>query len=213
MFDYAFRREGIYSPNLYQKNSVEVCDGLTYLKTNEISWMPWSYIYRREFLLENSIRFMENVQFGDVPVIRCITLAKKMRFNPTAIISYAVNPDSQSNITNETFEKLDSLCLCARQNLELYAEVLPKDKDAALIVKGHYKIMYEHDSHRLIHLNFSDKIKIIRKHYAGRFCCEDGLWLWTFSFFPLSVAIVLHIFSPCLRLMLSVKRKIRSRNK
>lgn len=60
------------------KNHPGVMTGQEFIASQEIPWVPWCYIYRKDYLLKNNLQFTENTRFEDVDfVLQATVLAKK----------------------------------------------------------------------------------------------------------------------------------------
>lgn len=207
MFDHSLSKNGQLKPKQYSHNSPGIYSGLDFFKKNEFTWAPWGYLYRREFLLNNHLRFVEKVQFEDVDfVIDCIRHAKSICFIDFASILYTHNEDSQTNIGNDSFEKIDFMGQLMNRVRNLSHEIRKSDEDAAEIVRRHYIAGFKIMSYRLIWVNFKDKRGIINKWLKGGFKDEDDRYLSLFSQWPTLSALLLQIAGPFLRYKIRKKR-------
>lgn len=68
----------------YQNNTITPLPGEIYLTTQQVPWTPWHARYRRSYLLDNNILFVENVRFEDSDfVLKSVLLAKQVRYSPS----------------------------------------------------------------------------------------------------------------------------------
>lgn len=93
-------------------NSLHIMDGKSYIKTQQIPWVPWMYIYRREFLLNNNLLFEENVRFEDVDfIIKCTLKAQWIVHVPLVFYTYysEASCSQTSNVGNDKVKIIDML--------------------------------------------------------------------------------------------------------
>lgn len=82
--------------------------GAEYMNIQAPQSVLWGYIYRRKFLLENNLKFIEkNIHDNEYFLIKSFCLAERITFVPTQIYyyHYAV-PGSLSNKPDETHQEL-----------------------------------------------------------------------------------------------------------
>ena len=124
MWNHTFHKYHKTNPNLYSANHDRLVDGMTFIIENEYTWAPWGYSYRREFLLENDLKFVECVQFEDTDFVSlCISKAKSIQYNPFSLIHYTVNADSQTNVGSESKQKLDYFFQLSNRTIEVAKEI------------------------------------------------------------------------------------------
>lgn len=208
MFDHSLKKDGKITKNQYPHNiERKIVNGLEFFKINEFTWAPWGYLYRRKFLIENNLKFVEKVQFEDVDfVIDCILHAKSICFDSFSSILYTHNEDSQTNIGNDTYEKIDFLAQLMDRVRKKALIIKDVDYDAFNIVRNHYLFGFKIVIKRLIYLNYSDKKKIIYKWYKNSFNTENDNLLFLISKYPFSFCQALNLLSPLLKFIVKNKK-------
>lgn len=201
MYDHSFKKYGKVSPCQYSHNDSNTYTGLDFIKTNELTWAPWGYAYRREFLLVNNLQFEENVQFEDVDfVMRCLVKARSIKFAPIVVVNYAVNKDSTTNFGHDTPEKISHMFRLDKRVMDVATNTDKIDAEAAKVIRRHGQFAYRVGSYRLIHLKaYRDKQNLINTYFKGHFRLADGFYLYFMSSFPRLMGRLIHIFSPILR--------------
>lgn len=118
MFDFATSKEDckITTPNYYkQKNSTQLYSGEDFLNNQEVAWLPWIYIYRKDFILSNNFRFEENVRFEDVDfVLECVANAKTIFFEPISIACHRMTSIQTTAVGNNRNLNIDLVKLAYR---------------------------------------------------------------------------------------------------
>lgn len=208
MCDFSFRKDGCERECQYPQNNDKILNGINFLKENELTWAPWGYYYRREFLLKHNLKFVENVQFEDADfVIRCILKASTIKFIPQSVILYTVNEDSQTNIGMDTIEKIDFFFnLAYRINQILETEHI-SDNYVRYIIKSHANFAYKIATYRLIYLRkYADKKELGYKYLKNKFLATDGKYLYFASEFTRTYLSIIHIASPFLRYAIRLRK-------
>lgn len=210
MFDHSLTKDGETTKNRYGHNDNLVYTGLEFFKKNEFTWAPWGYIYRTKFLTDNNIRFVEKVQFEDVDwVVDCISHAHSIRFEHLSTVHYTHNEDSQTNIGNDSLQKVDFLGKQMNRVQKLALKIANIDLEASNIIKNHYLCGYKILTYRLIYLPLSDKKRILNDWYKGRFNESDNQYLKRLSKNPMFMGWIIHLASPMLRLIVKSKKNYR----
>ena len=152
------------------------------------SFAPWAKIYKKSFLQENEIKFVEDSQFDDADFfIKCILSSNQITILPNDYVYfYYTYDDSQVRVHDKkhfdarikTMRNIDSLIedkgldpkLFTRNNLmELFLMISNSDeskKDTFLMFKELHDYQSEFDeiSYSRFELNFLNKF-IMSKHY------------------------------------------------
>lgn len=82
----------------YEGNNSIIQSGIDFIKTNEIYWVAWLCVYRKNFLVENKIAYREGVLFEDVDAsIKSVFFAKLIKYEP---IFFYVHTFNRNSITN-----------------------------------------------------------------------------------------------------------------
>lgn len=127
----------------FQNNYTTPMSGEEYLNTNQVPWTPWLALYRRDYLIDNKIRFVENVRFEDADfVLKAVLLAKKVRYAPIIAYKYFINGQSTTNIGNDANkieERLKSAIRLRNLGLE-FKQLYPRGSN---VILGHYQFKYK----------------------------------------------------------------------
>jgi glycosyltransferase involved in cell wall biosynthesis len=127
----------------YHNNSQELMTGEQFLLTNEVPWVPWCYIYRREFLLKNNLWFEENVRFEDVDFVMKVTLAaERIACNPIKNIVHSESDTQQSFIGNDK-GKISDLAFIAYRVRKVSESFRATKPEAARVVMSHHYVQYK----------------------------------------------------------------------
>lgn len=72
-----------------------ICNGNEFLEKNKLITMPWAYIFKKEFLLDNRLRFLEGIYHEDEEfTIRAIALSNRIMFFDKVIYNYVIRQGS-----------------------------------------------------------------------------------------------------------------------
>ncbi len=214
MWDHTFHKYGQISECQYAHNHTRTVDGMTFILENEYTWAPWGYSYKREFLLENNLRFVECVQFEDADFIsKCVSHAKSIKFNPFPIIHYTVNLDSQTAIGSDTMQKMDFLFQICNRMRDVAIEIGTRHEAAGKKVYGLSEISYVIAIKRLIQFrNSKGRHAIIKKYVAGQFNESPMALLRYASRYPHAFTACLNLGSPLLRGIVIAKRNYKMKH-
>ena len=69
---------------------------------NEINLAPWNKIYKRELIIKNKIKFIENLKYEDAPfVIEALSKAKKITKINESLNYYVIHGNSETTVRDE----------------------------------------------------------------------------------------------------------------
>lgn len=69
---------------------------------NEINLAPWNKIYKRELIIKNKIKFIENLKYEDAPfVIETLSKAKKISKLNESLNYYVIHGNSETTVRDE----------------------------------------------------------------------------------------------------------------
>ena len=149
----------------FRNNTTKPLSGEEYLSTCQVPWTPWLALYRRDYLIENKIKFVENVRFEDSDfVLKAVLLAKQVRYAPIVAYIYFINGQSTTNIGNDANKIEERLKSAIRlRNLALeYQQFYPS---GANVILGHYQFKYKAILCRnLWRLGFSEMIALLKEY-------------------------------------------------
>lgn len=132
----------------YPENSrTGVLDGITFFFTNNEMWWKrnvevWRRLHKRNFLVENCLKFIENTYYEDVIFsIEVFSKAKRVMHIPESPYFYRYNPESFFNVPpngEKLIKSLSSAIICHKLWLkdDLDSKFYPLIKD---FVKYHFK--------------------------------------------------------------------------
>jgi glycosyltransferase involved in cell wall biosynthesis len=129
MFDYSLCdvRGKVIEVSHYNCNSpYELQTGDNYLKTQNISWAPWSYCVKLDYIKKCNLYFAENVFFEDVDwAIKCVMNANSIVYIPEVIVHYYQYPQQTTKVGNNIKKIEDDFKCCERiQKLAINAKDL-----------------------------------------------------------------------------------------
>lgn len=211
MWDHTFHKYNRTTERQYASNHEKIVDGMTFILENEYTWAPWGYSYRREFLLENNLRFVECVQFEDADFISmCVSKAKSIRYNPFPLIHYTVNLDSQTAIGSDTMEKMDFLFQICHRFRDVAMDIKSRHVEAGHKVYSLSEVAYVIAIKRLIQFKSSTgRYEIIKKYVACQFNQSPIALLRYASRYPRVFTACLNLGSPFLRCIVTLKRNYK----
>lgn len=126
--------EVAYSNRLHSR----VVSGGEFMESQEVPWLPTIYLYRRMYLLEMGIKFVEGVRFEDVDyVLRSVIYAEKMVYLPKVVLIYTFNSSQTSTIGNSV-EKIREIYLLSYRIGLLAEEVFHKGIAGSKEIVEHY---------------------------------------------------------------------------
>lgn len=145
MFDNAMSDENCnikVKNNYIGKNKPGMMTGTEFMRCQEVSWMPWGYIYNRRFIVDNDFRFEENVRFEDVDfVLECIANAPKIKFEPQTIVCHRETSTQTSVVGNDRERNIDLIKIAHRVG-RLADRLKGSDNECWRHVMGHHDFMY-----------------------------------------------------------------------
>lgn len=153
---------GKISKSLFGSNNSEVLTGKEFILKNQIPWEPWQYCYRRKFLNDLNLKFVENVRFEDVDYVMKATIeAKKMCYYNLMKIYHTISNYQTTSIKSNK-EKIIDLTKC-QYRVRLVGEAyLEKNTKCANIIISHHQFAYND----------------FLKRYLWRMKVKDFLELW-----------------------------------
>lgn len=157
------------------RNSSEMMDGTAFLKSQEVSWYPWLYAFKRQFLVSNKITFAENVRFEDSDfVLKCIAKAKAIEYVPLIAVLYNIYEGQTSKISNDTHKIIELFEATERVKL-LAEEELKINKEAVDVILRHHYFKYKINTLRYLwRLPVRDIFRVL-KRYRPHVPCRDRL--------------------------------------
>ena len=210
MFDYQLVTSGKIENAIYTNQSflTEVISGADFIQKYPIPWGPWCYAYKRNFLAEHNILFVENVRFPDTDyVIKSTLLAHKMVFLPIDVYSHIHYDGNTSSVGHDKFRIEDLFNLTNR--MKIVAEpFMQTNKAAAQAAIGHHIFRYQNLLKTILwRLKYSDILDILRKYPPYK---QSGNKLINFTIkHPRFYAVFSQVARPTLLSAVWVKNKLR----
>lgn len=203
-------KKNIANYNLtYPSNITTTLNGEEYLGSQNVPWTPWMAIYRKDFLKNNKIQFAENVRFEDADyVLKCVLLAKKVKYLPIQTVLYYENGNSTTNIGNDKDKIIERILSTDRlwDIITQFQCLYPKGSD---VIRGHYKFKYHAILLRNVwRLDYKSIIELLNAHPYRDDNCNDGLINLAMRH-PQIYAGMSMIFGPLLKLMLQIRNRFK----
>lgn len=122
------------------KNCTDIMIGAEFIRTQEIPWCPWCYVYNRSFIRKHNLKFVENVRFEDMDwVMKATILADRVKFIPIDLIRYHISEEQTSFFGNDFRRIRDWLYMTDRVRQVALNHPLNKGSNAIL---NHYRFSY-----------------------------------------------------------------------
>lgn len=210
MYDMQETKLGTTRNHVYAKNHTQTVDGISFLKSNEMTYAAWLYAVKRSYIIDNNLWFIENKQFEDGDwCMRLLLGAKKVKYIPVVAYHYIIHSNSTTSIQAGANNITDAFESVLRWE-ELYNEYHNQDEVLAEILKSHWLTGAVACSYRLIHTDsLSQKVKLLKHYYSRRYKVEHGMYLYMLSRFTTASAFMIHLMLPFLRIRLKQKHKSR----
>lgn len=183
--------------------------GGEYIKTQRVPWTAWLTLYKKSFLIKNNIHYADHVLFEDSDyVLKCILLAKTVKYEPLAVLKHMKSGNSTVNIGNSRNKIEDRL-----KNADRLYDVFYKYKDAhpqgAEVIKGHYKFMYRAIMMRnLWRVDYKSILSLLKRYPYLEAKCDDKLIALTMNH-PKIYACMAVVFSPMLKCIIKVRNRFK----
>ncbi len=114
----------------YIHNSSEIMSGREFMEKNSISWNPWVYLFRKDFLKENSILFKENMGFVDTEFcLKNLFFAKKVSYTPIFFYTWVWHSNSMSH--GRWSEKKIADAMNGLIGISSFAQYIKEDGDSS----------------------------------------------------------------------------------
>lgn len=146
---------------------------------NEINLAPWNKIYKRELIIKNKIKFIENLKYEDAPfVIEALSKSKKISKLNESLNYYVIHGNSETTVRDERCFDILKIVDIIRKNTKdkkyLKEEV---DKLTVKIITN-YTVQQRNQKKKEIGMKFIDEAFIYlkrevpdyrnNKYYTGR---------------------------------------------
>lgn len=181
----------------YLHNPQVVLTGEQYLTNAEVPWVPWLTAFKKEFLVNNEIRFAEGVRFEDTDyMLKSILLASTVIYRPIEVVCHTINPTSTVHIGNDV-QKIAERFMTSSRLYAVISQYSDSHPTGVSALKGHYNFRQESLlKTTLWRLKYSDILLILNKFpYQGD--SSTGLLGWTTKH-PKLYACISQIIRPIL---------------
>lgn len=196
MFDFEDSVDGVVTKqDHYQHNIVGEMRGRIFMQRQEIPWTPWCYLYSKDLLNRNSLRFVENVRFEDGDfVVKCTIHAQRIFFTPLVVIGHTYSSSQGSAVGNNVDKIIDLFRLSDRVKTIAIGEMCI-DKGCANTILGHHLFRHKYDIMRFLwRAPFTQMLYILRNYRA--YIPNNNRMLTFSANHPLIFAIGLQLFKP-----------------
>lgn len=199
--------------SVYARKSfgTEVLSGREFIQKYPIPWAPWCYLYRKNFLLTNNVKFEEGVRFEDVDyVMKCTLLARKMVFLPIDVYRHIHSGENTSYVGNDR-SRIEDLFRISIRMKNVALDFGSVEKDAAVkSAMGHHIYQYHWMLERIAwRLSFNEILDMLLK-YPPYENSEDKLIKFTCKHLRLYAALA-QVVRPFLLTAVWVRNKARKR--
>ena len=153
----------------YGNNRTEIMSPTQFFKINEVSWTPWSYITRRDYIWNTGIRFIEKKQFEDTDhSLKIVAYADKVAFLPIVLISYIQTGNSTVNIGKDKV-KLTALFEQISRIGEIVDSLKNTNGELAFLIRNHYEYAYANFIKSYLWRLKSTEIRFLIRKYPYKF--------------------------------------------
>ena len=185
----------------------KIFTGRDYVMTHELPHAVWQYLYRRDYLSEQKLSYVENRYFEDTDYsMMAVACAKEMVDIPFATIVHTINSYQITNIGNSEVKICDLYYLYYRIGC-IVSRIYANDIDLgnsllAIYIKNYTYIILESYLWRLPYLKIRDLLV--------RYPLPDGVRLpWLMAMirrYPRGSAVMIAAVSPAIRLVYKIYR-------
>lgn len=199
-------------PFHYKVNKIGCVSGCEYIRKCEVSWAPWNFIYKSDFLREHKIEFVENVRFEDVDyIMRALSKADKVEYLPMTMVIHSVWEGQTSEVGND-FERINDLFKISCRVGDVALETAKFDKDAGEAIMRHHYFMHTVDTKRYLwRLGFRNQIKVLKenepRYMSG---LKIPFLLSVIKKRPFLLAVIMNLVKPALITSVCIKNILRN---
>lgn len=189
----------------YRSNHSNIISGEEYLLRQQVPWVPWMAVYRREFIVKNQLRFAERVRFEDSDfVMESVLLAQHVQYIPLPVVCYRINGKSTSNIGNDAV-KIEERILSAERLYKLIEQHADAYPNGTIIIRGQYQYKFRAILQRnLWRLDYNTIIRLLASYPYRLTPCDDTFITFTMCHKKLYAAAAA-IFGPLLKSALHMR--------
>lgn len=209
MFDYrTIDESGIITnpPHHFSGNKSNLrMSGCEFILSQGISGYVWLYLFRRDFLMESNILFVENVTFEDEDYLwKVIMKAENILFLPQVVVTHTINNNQITNFSGseekicQLYEFYHRLGIIIEKTLSTYPEVAMK-----LLLSYTYKMIYVMLRRLIWQLSYRNIRNMIIAYPLVR-GVNIPFVLATIRRFPRFSSMAIGFISPCIRLIYKI---------
>lgn len=191
----------------FVNNDSKIYSGKKFLESQQISCTPWHYIIRKAFLVDNDLKFCENVLYEDVDFcLKSIAMADTIAYIPYAAVNYSIREGQVSKV-GMSVGRIDDMFLLA-ERLGILAQQFPDSRGE--VIKAQSLFRYDVIVARYLwHLKRVDIINMLEKHRTN---IEFNKSLTKFAFRHHKLyATISVIVSPFFEALIALRNKLQGR--
>lgn len=194
-------------PYHYKANAIGSVSGLEYVKRCEVSWAPWNFIYKLEFLRSNKIRFVENVRFEDVDYIMfALSRAKKVEYLSLTMVIHSVWEGQTSEVGND-FARIHDLFKISCRVADVALETAKEDVSAGAAIMHHHHFMHTKDTQLYLwRLSYEEQKEILKLNKPRSIDGKLPLLLTMERSMPTFMAVLLTLARPLLTGAIKIRK-------
>lgn len=196
----------------FTKNHSNIMSGRTFFLTEQISWTPWSYACRKEYLTKNNLYFIENHFFEDTDwAIKIVTLANLIQYVPIIAYIYTLSENQTSKIRNSII-KIQDFLLCNERLHHLSEEFKNSAPEVAKLILNHHIFHYNIFIIKLSwRISFHHRYKFILTHPPAAHSHKGFILCKLTKSHPLLTSLLLSAVAPFLHLASKTKKYIKQK--
>lgn len=190
----------------------EEISGFDFMQKYPTPWSPWCYAYKRAFLLETQLRFVEGARFEDTDyTIHATLLANRIKFIPIDLYIYIYNVQSTTSIGKDVGKVEDLMKLSSRLG-HIVSDYWSQDINVGRFVLKHFEYQYREQLKRsLWRISYADICRLIKENPPCEYCNDKTIQI--VSHYPWLYALISQIARPFLLALLWMRTKMLRTNK
>ena len=197
-----------YKPHNNIGLSTHMMSGPNFVQTQNIPWNAWCYVYNKDFIKRNKLRFVEKVSFEDVDfVFKCIWHSDKIQFFDLSILFYEQYLEQTSKIY-ANFKKAEDIFRLTLRLKNFANEIKGKDEESSNVIFKHHYFMYLHNLYFIWRFNYSQMLYLLKTYPAEGNNKNISPLILTSIKCPHFLCFLMLLFKPFLIIIARAKRKI-----
>lgn len=198
----------ISAPRYSALTPTAVMTGTEFLKTQQVPWTPWLYMYRRRCFEDRGIWFPENTSINDsCTVLQFTAEAISCRYVPVAAYCY-VTSSTQGTVIGKNPVKIRDLFVMSDKLMRLALQQGKKNDEAGRVLMGHATFHRRKDITRYVwRLSFAQQRSLLTE-FAFHIRTNDRFVDFSSSR-PLATAVLLTTFRPLIYGLLLIRALVK----